>query len=141
LPNPPCTSGRRPTPSEARPRSRLAEPKRTTEPRGHYSNRLEELKGRPPRPPALPTTAWINKPTTEEVTHETRPPPVSLDLTGVGRERPLQTRGLALYLLLFVASMLVALELHSWALAMVLLGTGLAVLFGSIIVAGRQGRL
>jgi hypothetical protein len=53
----------------------------------------------------------------------------------------LQTRGLALYLLLFVASMLVALELHSWALAMVLLGTGLAVLFGSIIVAGRQGRL
>ena len=34
-----------------------------------YAATPERFVRRPPRPPALPTAAWINKPTTEEVTH------------------------------------------------------------------------
>jgi putative transposase len=34
-----------------------------------YAARPERFVGRPPRPPELPTAAWINKPTTEEVAH------------------------------------------------------------------------
>ena len=34
-----------------------------------YTATPERFVLRPPRPPALPTTAWINKPTTEEVAH------------------------------------------------------------------------
>jgi putative transposase len=34
-----------------------------------YAARPERFIGRPPRPPELPTAAWINKPTTEEVAH------------------------------------------------------------------------
>jgi putative transposase len=34
-----------------------------------YAATPERFVRRPPRPPALPTTAWINKPTTQEATH------------------------------------------------------------------------
>jgi putative transposase len=34
-----------------------------------YAARPERFVRRPPRPPALPTAAWINKPTTEEAAH------------------------------------------------------------------------
>jgi putative transposase len=34
-----------------------------------YAARPERFVCRPPRPPALPTAVWINKPTTEEVAH------------------------------------------------------------------------
>ena len=34
-----------------------------------YARTPERFVRRPPRPPALPTAAWINKPTTEEVAH------------------------------------------------------------------------
>jgi putative transposase len=34
-----------------------------------YAATPERFVRRPPRPPALPTAAWINKPTTEEATH------------------------------------------------------------------------
>jgi len=34
-----------------------------------YAARPERFVRRPPRPPALPTAVWINKPTTEEVAH------------------------------------------------------------------------
>jgi putative transposase len=34
-----------------------------------YSRTPERFVLRPPRPPALPTAAWINKPETKEVAH------------------------------------------------------------------------
>ena len=34
-----------------------------------YAARPERFVRRPPRPPAPPTGAWINKPTTEEAAH------------------------------------------------------------------------
>jgi putative transposase len=34
-----------------------------------YNRTPERFVRRPPRPPALPTAAWINKPETEEVAH------------------------------------------------------------------------
>ena len=34
-----------------------------------YTATPERFVRRPPTPPELPTTAWINKPTTEEVAH------------------------------------------------------------------------
>ena len=34
-----------------------------------YAAHPERFVRRPPRPPALPTAAWINKPDTEEVAH------------------------------------------------------------------------
>ena len=34
-----------------------------------YAQTPERFVGRPPRPPELPTAAWINKPTTEEAAH------------------------------------------------------------------------
>jgi hypothetical protein len=34
-----------------------------------YAATPERFVRRPPTPPALPTAAWINKPTTEEVAH------------------------------------------------------------------------
>jgi putative transposase len=34
-----------------------------------YRRTPERFVSRPPRPPALPTAAWINKPETEEVAH------------------------------------------------------------------------
>ena len=34
-----------------------------------YAARPERFVRRPPRPPALPTGAWINKPDSEEVAH------------------------------------------------------------------------
>jgi putative transposase len=34
-----------------------------------YSRTPERFVRRPPRPPALPTAAWINKPETKEVAH------------------------------------------------------------------------
>jgi CHASE1-domain containing sensor protein len=57
------------------------------------------------------------------------------------QERPLQTRGRALYLVLFVASMPASFELHASTLAYVLLGLALVVLLGTAILGSRQGRL
>jgi putative transposase len=34
-----------------------------------YTATPERFVRQPPRPPALPTAAWINKPTTEEAAH------------------------------------------------------------------------
>jgi hypothetical protein len=34
-----------------------------------YARSPERFARRPPRPPALPTLAWINKPNTKEVAH------------------------------------------------------------------------
>jgi len=34
-----------------------------------YATKPERFVRHPPRPPALPTAAWINKPTTQEATH------------------------------------------------------------------------
>ncbi len=50
-----------------------------------YARTPERFVPRPPRPPALPTAAWINKPTTEEVASQIRTPTVSFDLTGSAR--------------------------------------------------------
>ncbi len=34
-----------------------------------YAARPERFVRQPPRPPALPTAVWINKPTTQEIAH------------------------------------------------------------------------
>jgi hypothetical protein len=54
--------------------------------------------------------------------------------------RPLRTRGLALGLVLLVASMAASSELHASTLVHVLLGLGAVVVLGTAIVGGRQER-
>jgi putative transposase len=45
---------------------------------------------RPPRPPALPTSAWINKPNTEQVAHQIPDQTVSPSLTGSRSASPVE---------------------------------------------------
>jgi hypothetical protein len=56
-------------------------------------------------------------------------------------EHPLETRGRALYLVLFVASTLASSELHAFTLAFILLVLAVVVLLGGVILGRRERRL